>query len=107
MNGEYEDAIEECLEAIKLDKEFGNPYNDIGSYLIRLNREEESVNWFKRAVNAPRFKQRYLACYNLAEIYKNLHQWDRAKKMYKLALKENPDYKPAKIGYYKIVSLSN
>lgn len=107
MNGEYEDAIDECLSAIKLDKEFGNPYNDIGSYLIMLNREEESINWFRRAVKAPRFKQRYLAYSNLAEIYKNLHEWEKARKMFKKALHDNPQYRPAKTGYYKIVALSN
>src|SRR5690349_19811550 len=30
----YDDAIAECLEAIRVDPTFGNPYNDIGSYLV-------------------------------------------------------------------------
>src|SRR5262245_6529883 len=29
-----EDAIAECKRAIELDPEYGNPYNDIGSYLL-------------------------------------------------------------------------
>src|SRR5512133_2411552 len=29
----YDDAIQECLEAIRVDDTLGNPYNDIGSYL--------------------------------------------------------------------------
>ncbi|HXP45774.1 MAG TPA: tetratricopeptide repeat protein, partial [Terriglobales bacterium] len=32
--GDHERAIAECLEAIRVDPEFGNPYNDIGAYLI-------------------------------------------------------------------------
>jgi tetratricopeptide (TPR) repeat protein len=28
--GDYDRAITECMQAIKLDPEFGNPYNDIG-----------------------------------------------------------------------------
>jgi tetratricopeptide (TPR) repeat protein len=27
----YDEAIEECLEAIRVDDTLGNPYNDIGS----------------------------------------------------------------------------
>jgi len=30
----YDDAINECLEAIRVDDTLGNPYNDIGSYLV-------------------------------------------------------------------------
>src|SRR5829696_39753 len=34
FQGEYDLAIAECLAAIAVDSAFGNPYNDIGSYLI-------------------------------------------------------------------------
>ena len=27
----YDEAIDECLKAISVDPDFGNPYNDIGS----------------------------------------------------------------------------
>jgi tetratricopeptide (TPR) repeat protein len=30
----YDEAIEECAKAIALDPDFGNPYNDIGVYLM-------------------------------------------------------------------------
>jgi tetratricopeptide (TPR) repeat protein len=30
----YDEAIAECLEAIRVDETLGNPYNDIGSYLL-------------------------------------------------------------------------
>ena len=32
--GRLDDAIEECHKAIAQDPDFGNPYNDIGAYLI-------------------------------------------------------------------------
>ena len=32
--GDYNRAIDECLQAIEVDPDFGNPYNDIGAYLI-------------------------------------------------------------------------
>lgn len=34
MRKELEEAIAECHKAIALDLDFGNPYNDIGVYLI-------------------------------------------------------------------------
>src|SRR5262249_38344426 len=36
--GRHEDAIAECKTAIAVDPLFGNPYNDIGAYLIELGR---------------------------------------------------------------------
>jgi len=34
LSGKVQEAIEECKRAIEVDPDFGNPYNDIGSYLI-------------------------------------------------------------------------
>jgi tetratricopeptide (TPR) repeat protein len=32
----HEEAIAMCKKAIEIDPSFGNPYNDIGAYLIEL-----------------------------------------------------------------------
>ncbi|MDB5107537.1 MAG: hypothetical protein JWM69_478, partial [Candidatus Binatus sp.] len=32
--GRVDDAIAECRRAIEVDPTFGNPYNDIGAYLL-------------------------------------------------------------------------
>src|SRR3989442_3923646 len=37
FQGNLDAAISECKEAIAVDPEFGNPYNDIGSDLIKLS----------------------------------------------------------------------
>ncbi len=34
----YDRAIQDCQQAIALDPEFGNPYNDIGAYLIEQEK---------------------------------------------------------------------
>jgi Tetratricopeptide repeat len=39
--GRREEAIEECKKAIALDPDYGNPYNDIGVYLIDLGRGDQ------------------------------------------------------------------
>ena len=36
--GDYGRAMAECLQAIKVDAGFGNPYNDIGAYLIEQEK---------------------------------------------------------------------
>src|SRR4051812_20961653 len=52
----YDEAIEECLEAVRVDETLGNPYNDIGSYLLAKGDTYSSVRWFKRALYAPRYE---------------------------------------------------
>ena len=38
----YDDAIAECHRAIAIDPDFGNPYNDIGAYLIEKGTTRRS-----------------------------------------------------------------
>src|ERR671912_2557893 len=54
----YQDAIDECLEAIRVDASLGNPYNDIGSYLIAQGDLWSCVRWLKLALHAPRYEAR-------------------------------------------------
>ena len=49
FQGRLDDAIAECRRAIDIDPEFGNPYNDIGAYLIELRRLDEAIPWLERA----------------------------------------------------------
>ena len=54
--GRYDAAIAECHKATSVDPEFGNPYNDIGAYLIELGRPDEAVPWLQRANRAARYE---------------------------------------------------
>jgi tetratricopeptide (TPR) repeat protein len=56
QQGKHEEAIEECRKAIAVDPTFGNPYNDIGAYLIALGREDDAIEWLERAKTAPRYE---------------------------------------------------
>jgi len=69
FQGRHEDAIAECKVAITVDPSFGNPYNDIGAYLIELGRYEEAVTWLQRAKTAPRYEPRHFPYFNLARVY--------------------------------------
>src|SRR5438093_9699622 len=74
QQGKHEEAIEACREAIAVDPTFGNPYNDIGAYLIELGREDEAIPWLKQAMDAPRYEAPQFPHVNLARIYEKKGQ---------------------------------
>ncbi len=90
--GMYEEAIRECTLAIDLDPDFGNPYNDIGAYLIELEKLDEAIPWLEKAVRAKRYESHCFPHYNLGRIYERKWDWARAVEEYKKALHENPHY---------------
>ncbi len=95
FGGEYDLAITECLAAIAVDAEFGNPYNDIGSYLLAKGNFYDCVRWFKSAINAPRYEARAFPHFNLGTVYEKRGKLLEAAKHYGLALAEQPDYSQA------------
>jgi tetratricopeptide (TPR) repeat protein len=95
FQGNYDLAITECLAAIAVDASFGNPYNDIGSYLIAKGNYYDCVRWFKLAIDAVRYEARAFPHFNLAHVYEKRGRFLEAAKHYGLALKEQPDYKQA------------
>ena len=88
----YDDAIAECKEAIQVDPDFGNPYNDIGAYLIELGRQEEAVPWLQKATSARRYDSYCYPHYNLGRIYEQKGDWRQALKCYENSLNANPAY---------------
>src|SRR5881409_2160064 len=55
---ETEEAIADCKLAIDTDPTLGNPYNDIGCYLIQLGRPDEAIPWLQKAKTAARYDPR-------------------------------------------------
>ncbi len=95
FQGEYDLAIAECLAAIAVDSTFGNPYNDIGSYLIAKGNYYDCVRWFKLAMQAFRYEARAFPHFNLAYVYEKRGKLLEAAKHYGLAIKEQPNYSNA------------
>ncbi|PYO61441.1 MAG: hypothetical protein DMD70_07030 [Gemmatimonadetes bacterium] len=91
----YDEAIAECKRAIAVDATFGNPYNDIGCYLIELGREDDAIPWLKRAMDAPRYEAPQFPHVNLARIYEKKGQVLDAVAEYGRALDKMPGYAPA------------
>ena len=98
----YDEAIEECRKAIGVDPEFGNPYNDIGAYLIELDRWEEAIPWFHQALAAPRYESYFFPHFNLGRVYEHLKEWRKAAECYRSALKLNSEYRLAKVALKRL-----
>jgi Tfp pilus assembly protein PilF len=103
----YAEAIEQCRLAIQVDPDFGNPYNDIGAYLIELGRPQEAVPWLQKAKRARRYEPRHFPCVNLARVYVQLCRFDEAKTELNEALALVPDYEPAQRMMAGIVAKMN
>ena len=67
--GRIDDAIAECHRAIEVDPAFGNPYNDIGAYLIAKGDLDEAIPWLEKAKTAPRYDPRHYPFMNLGRLY--------------------------------------
>jgi tetratricopeptide (TPR) repeat protein len=80
--GDYDSAIEDCHRAIKVDPEFGNPYNDIGAYLIEQGKWSESIPWFEKAMVAKRYEARCYPHFNLGRVYEHKRDWEMAIQCY-------------------------
>ena len=92
MLGRYEEAIAECERAIPLDPDYGNPYNDIGVYLIELDRAEEAVPWLKKAMRAKRYCCYQFPYFNLGRVLVMQRRLEEAKQAFERALEYDPDY---------------
>ena len=95
MIKQYDHAIELCKKAIQIDPAYGNPYNDIGVYLIELDRWQEAISWFEEATAAPRYAAPQFPYMNLGRVYEHLGDTPRALVYYEQALQLAPLYLPA------------
>ncbi len=105
--GRLDDAIEECRNAIRQDPEFGNPYNDIGAYLIEKGQFDDAIPWFRKAIQAKRYESPAFPHLNLGRVYERKGQWTEAIEAYKQALALNPNYALAKKALGRLVSSLN
>jgi len=105
--GKHEEAIAECRHAIAVDPTFGNPYNDIGAYLIELGREEEAIGWLERAKTAPRYEPRHYPYLNLAWIYARQHKVREAIDQLQSVIAIEPEHTGARKELHRLIGMLN
>jgi tetratricopeptide (TPR) repeat protein len=98
-------AIEECKTAIAVDPTFGNPYNDIGAYLIELAKYEEAIPWLEKAIHSERYEAYHYPWYNLGRVYVTLESYRKARECFQKAIEIEPNYKLAQEAFAKLKRL--
>jgi len=90
FQGKLDEAIAECHRAIDVDPDFGNPYNDIGVYLIEKRALDDAIPWLEKAKKAPRYEPRHFPFLNLGRIYAAKGLLNRALEEFRGALEIAP-----------------
>lgn len=107
FQGQIDEAIKECEAAIQVDPEFGNPYNDIGVYLIEKGEYDEAIPWLEKAMVAKRYEPRHYPYMNMGRVLVRKGMYDEAIRELKKALEIEPNYVAARIELHKIFGLLN
>jgi Tfp pilus assembly protein PilF len=107
FQGKIDEAITECKRAIAVDPDFGNPYNDIGAYLIDLERYDEAVPWLEQAMKAKRYEPRQFPYFNLGRVYLAKGMINRARELFQQSLNIEPNYTLARQALEKVRRMLN
>ncbi len=91
----YTRAIEEAKKAIRVDPDFGNPYNDIGVYLMVQGKEEEAIPYLQKAMRAKRYCCYQFPHFNMGRIYLKKKMYQKARREFQKSLAIDPEYSPA------------
>jgi tetratricopeptide (TPR) repeat protein len=90
FQGRLEEATAECLRAIEIDPDFGNPYNDIGVYLMQQGKLDEAIPWLGKAKQARRYEPRQFPFMNLGRVYLKQGRWWDALREFEGAVQAAP-----------------
>jgi len=90
FQGRIDDAIAQCEIAIQIDPDFGNPYNDIGVYLMQKQEIDAAIPWLEKAKSAKRYEPRHFPYINLGRVYLTKGMLQRALEEFRAALGVNP-----------------
>jgi len=92
QQGKVDEAIEECKKAIVVDPNFGNPYNDIGAYLIERGEHDKAAPWLEQAIASTRYESYHYPWYNLGRVYVAKELYSKARECFLKSLAIEPRY---------------
>ena len=107
FQGRIDEAIAECHRAIAVDPTLGNPYNDIGVYLMQKGEMDAAIPWFQRAMGTQRYENPEFPHANLARIWERKGRWGEAVAEYRRALVLRPNYAEAARSLQNLLSRGN
>ena len=104
--GDITGAIAQCKRAIAVDPDFGNPYNDIGVYLIEEGELDAAIPWLEQAKVAKRYEPKHFPYLNLGRIYSQQGKVSAAIREFEEALQINPSDRVAPRALAKLRTLN-
>jgi Tfp pilus assembly protein PilF len=90
--GKVDEAIDECKKAIAIDPAYGNPYNDIGAYLIERGEHDQAIPWLEKAIASERYDAYHYPWYNLGRVYAAKELYTKARHCFLKSLSIEPRY---------------
>lgn len=107
FQGRLDEATAECLKAIEVDPDFGNPYNDIGVYLMQQGKLDDAIGWLEKAKRAARYEPRHFPYMNLGRIYSRQRRWPDALRELGAAVRVAPDDVEARKAWHALLARFN
>ncbi len=107
FQGKIDEAIQECETAIEIDPDFGNPYNDIGVYMMERGEYDEAVPWLLRAMEATRYEPRHYPHINLGRLYARKGRVQDAIAEIRKALNFDTDHQGARRELHRLIGMLN
>jgi tetratricopeptide (TPR) repeat protein len=91
--GRYQDAMEDCRQAVKIKPDYAEAYLNLGNAYGSLNRNQDAIDAHKQAI---KIKPDYAKAYfNIGCDYDKLNRISEAIDAYRQAIKIRPDYAEA------------
>jgi Tfp pilus assembly protein PilF len=100
--GKIDAAIDECKKAIAVDPTFGNPYNDIGAYLIERGEYDQAIGWLEQALASERYEAYHYPWYNLGRVYVAKELYTKARECFRKSIEIEPRYSLAEEALQKL-----
>lgn len=107
FQGKIDDAIRECEVAIQIDPDFGNPYNDIGVYLMEKREYEAAIPWLVKAMQAKRYEPRHYPHINMARVCAKKGKIDEAIAELRKALQFDANHLGARRELHRLIGMLN
>ena len=105
--GRIDEAIEQCERAIELDPDYGNPWSDIGAYLLEKGEVDRARAYLDRSASAKRHEHDHYSHVNLGRAWLTQGLLDRALTSFRRAVELEPRNRAARKAVREILRRFN